>query len=195
MPSQSRKQRQLDGLFTIGSRWRGVDIVFSTEDCLVCALQVKSERRARATRVDPLSWVLRTPTPLHGMRPHPQIRHGPFFAVSADMRVLQVPFLPRSFLALSLLNYYGVCDGVHSLIRNQISQCLPDLSTILLYERMRFFRRRGVTMYCRSLTVFISKWSTFPPLGAVGRLPGNMLLAIVVSTLHKDCLPMFCPTI
>ncbi|CBJ28164.1 conserved unknown protein [Ectocarpus siliculosus] len=78
-----------------GLMWRGVDIVFSTEDCLVCALQVKSERRARPTRVDPLSWVLRTPTPLHGMRPHPQIRHGPFFAVSADMRVLQVlPALP-----------------------------------------------------------------------------------------------------
>ncbi len=72
-------------------RWRGNDIVFSTEDCLVCALPVKSERRARPTRADPLTWVLRTPTPLHGMRPHPQIRHGPFFAVSADMRVLQVP--------------------------------------------------------------------------------------------------------
>lgn len=71
-------------------RWRGNDIVFSTEDCLVCALPVKSERRARPTRADPLTWVLRTPTPLHGMRPHPQIRHGPFFAVSADMRVLQV---------------------------------------------------------------------------------------------------------
>lgn len=35
-------------------------------------------------------WAFRTPTPLHGMRPHPQIHHGPFFAVSADMRVLQV---------------------------------------------------------------------------------------------------------
>lgn len=56
----------------------------------MCALPVKSERRARPTRTDPLTWVLRTPTPLHGMRPHPQIRHGPFFAVSADMRVLQV---------------------------------------------------------------------------------------------------------
>lgn len=71
-------------------RWRGNDIVFSTEDCLVCALSVKSERRARPTRVDPLLWAFRTPTPLHGMRPHPQIQHGPFFAVSADMRVLQV---------------------------------------------------------------------------------------------------------
>lgn len=77
-------------LVTITYRWRGNDIVFSTEDCLVCALPVKSERRARPTRADPLTWVLRTPTPLHGMRPHPQIRHGPFFAVSADMRVLQV---------------------------------------------------------------------------------------------------------
>lgn len=56
----------------------------------MCALPVKSERRARPSRTDPLTWVLRTPTPLHGMRPHPQIRHGPFFAVSADMRVLQV---------------------------------------------------------------------------------------------------------
>ncbi|CAN0362423.1 unnamed protein product [Pylaiella littoralis] len=79
-----------------GLMWRGNDIVFSTEDCLVCALPVKSERRARPTRADPLTWVLRTPTPLHGMRPHPQIRHGPFFAVSADMRVLQVlPTLPE----------------------------------------------------------------------------------------------------
>ncbi|CAB1115794.1 unnamed protein product [Ectocarpus sp. CCAP 1310/34] len=86
-----------------GLMWRGVDIVFSTEDCLVCALQVKSERRARPTRVDPLSWVLRTPTPLHGMRPHPQIRHGPFFAVSADMRVLQVlPALPEKGIPSTL---------------------------------------------------------------------------------------------
>ncbi|CAM9947612.1 unnamed protein product [Ectocarpus sp. 12 AP-2014] len=86
-----------------GLMWRGVDIVFSTEDCLLCALQVKSERRARPTRVDPLSWVLRTPTPLHGMRPHPQIRHGPFFAVSADMRVLQVlPALPEKGIPSTL---------------------------------------------------------------------------------------------
>lgn len=85
--------------------------MFSTEDCLVCALPIKSERRARSTRTDPLTWVLRTPTPLHGMRPHPQIRHGPFFAVSADMRVLQVhalseltnefvPLLPCSLLRM-----------------------------------------------------------------------------------------------
>lgn len=71
-------------------RWRGNDIVFSTEDCLLCALPIKSERRARPNRLDPLLWAFRTPTPLHGMRPHPQIRHGPFFAVSAGMRVLQV---------------------------------------------------------------------------------------------------------
>lgn len=71
-------------------RWRGNDIVFSTDDCLVCALPIKSERRARPNRADTLMWAFRTPTPLHGMRPHPQIQHGPFFAVSADMRVLQV---------------------------------------------------------------------------------------------------------
>ncbi|CAM9277675.1 unnamed protein product, partial [Laminaria digitata] len=79
-----------------GLMWRGNDIIFSTEDCLVCALPIKSERRARPNRSDPLLWAFRTPTPLHGMRPHPQIRHGPFFAVSAGMRVLQVlPALPE----------------------------------------------------------------------------------------------------
>ncbi|CAM9456895.1 unnamed protein product [Scytosiphon promiscuus] len=105
-----------------GLMWRGNDIVFSTEDCLVCALPVKSERRARPTRADPLTWVLRTPTPLHGMRPHPQIRHGPFFAVSADMRVLQVlPALPEK--------------GIHSTVDGGEPKALVPLDTLEAHQK------------------------------------------------------------
>ncbi|CAM9814816.1 unnamed protein product, partial [Discosporangium mesarthrocarpum] len=79
-----------------GLMWRGNDLIFSTQDQLVCAMAVKAERRCRPNRSDPLLWAFRTPTPLNSMCPHPKIQQGPFFAVSADRRVLQVlPALPE----------------------------------------------------------------------------------------------------
>jgi WD40 repeat protein len=79
--------------------WRGMNLIFSTGDNILCCADVDPAADASGSSPDKLRWSFSTTKPLHGMCLHPIISSGPFFAVSAERCALLVlPALPEKAL-------------------------------------------------------------------------------------------------